>query len=850
MNESTSTNSHSNARPYIVGVGASAGGLEALGQFFDNLPANMGMVFVVVQHLSPDFKSMMVPLLAKHTAMDVHRVDEEVLPEPNNVYLIPPKRNIVIRNGRLGLIEPQDTAHGINLPIDIFLRSLAEECKEHSVGVILSGTGSDGVRGIRAIKEVGGLVMAQQAETAKFDGMPRSAIATGLVDFVLPADKMGEQLRRYINHPRGSSEPLQSLLLDGSDTTQRIFDLVAKQTGLDLHRYKPSTVARRIERRMNINSCKDMGAYLDLLEQSPREVNALHKEILIGVTRFFRDAEAFDVLSNKVVPDILDRGKEQGVIRAWVPACSTGEEAYGMAILLHDEARRRAEHYDIKVFATDIARGAIDYASAGSYPEGVATDVPAEYLNKYFTHKGDQYVVTRHLRESVVFAQQNILKDPPFTRIDLVSCRNLLIYLNPDAQQRLLSLFGFALKPQGYLLLGASESIGDNTEQFRTIDSRWKIFQNRSQGTSGYTTPFPTVPERRPPKTLDEYRQTNRRPDRRELENMVTALHSLLEDYVACAVLVDEDRNVIHVFGHVGRFVELPPGTVDMDVTRMLPDRLRTVAHTAIHRASRDHKEVLYRNISTEDHMGKNSAVSLRVKPILDKYSGQYLYMLIFEDTQAASESHAPIEIIDSDTTMSTRCEELEKELQYTRDDLQTTIEQLETSNEELQATNEELVSSNEELQSTNEELQSVNEELYTVNSEYQDKVQELTALSNDMDNLLRSTNLPLLFLDKELRIREYTPAIGDLMNILAQDVGRPVNHVTHRFEDDHLIEDAQAALTHMKVTERTVRAEDNRLLLLRVTPYIDPAINQPSGVVLSLVDISKFVSRLPTENA
>ncbi len=817
---------------YVVGIGASAGGLEALETFFSRMPVSDRFVFVVIQHLSPDYKSLMAELLAKHTSMPIHQSEDGAEIRPGHVYLIPRKKNMTIYKRKLFLTEQE---HGLNLPIDIFLRSLAEDLGERAVGVILSGTGSDGTRGIRAIKEAGGLVIVQDGDDAKFDGMPRSAISTGIVDFVLPVGKIPEELGNFVSgHVRITADPSEARL-GGPNSIAKIFMLIKRKTGVDLSFYKESTIYRRIERRMGINQIQDVPSYIELLESSPAEITTLYKEILIGVTKFFRDSEAFDVLTNEVIPRIFNHKEAGEPIRIWVAGCSTGEEAYSIAILFAEYAEEHHLRNDIKIFATDIDKDAIEHASYGVYPESIAADASEERLSRYFIHKGENYQIAPAIREMVVFAFHNIFKDPPFRNIDLISCRNLLIYLQPVLQKKVLSNFHFSLTTNGFLFLGSSETVGDLSKYFRTIDTRWKIFSFTGEYKPRDLNLIP--PE-------NAWRERTETVDlRREVAPRQTRLSEpiyerLIEGFLPPGVIIGENRQVIHVFGNTEPYIKLPSGRIDLDVLKLARAEIAIPLGTAIQEAITADRDTGYADITIVNEQGAAETIQLSVRPLHAGRDGRY-FAVLFLPGNPVEASTQPVPSFNLEESVSRRIADLESELNYTKENLQATIEELETSNEELQATNEELLSSNEELQSTNEELQSVNEELITVNSEYQKKIEELSELNDDMDNLLSGTAFGTIFLDEDLTIRKYTAPVTDQINIIKTDIGRPFSDLSHNLIYHNLVEDITTVLSGGRSLELEVQNKGGYWFLVKLQPYRSEHENT-KGVVLSLIEITE----------
>lgn len=817
----------------IVGVGASAGGLEALELFFDNMPARDEFAFVVVQHLSPDYKSLMAELLAKHTDMPIFQAEDGMEVKPGSVYLIPRKKNMTVYQRKLFLTEQE---HGLNLPIDIFFRSLAEECEERAIGIVLSGTGSDGTRGLRAIKEAGGLVIVQDEEDAKFNGMPRSAIATGIVDFVLPAASIPAELNNFVSgnvRLRGPDKEIES---GGAGRLSKVFMLIKRKTGVDLSFYKETTILRRIERRMGINQVVDLGSYVRLLETSSQEVATLFKEILIGVTKFFRDPDAFDALCEQIVPRIF-AGKASGEdIRVWVAGCSTGEEAYSIAIGLAEYAEEHMLQNEIKIFATDIDKDAIDFASYGVYPESIAADAQSKQMSKYFIRKGENYQIAPNIREMVIFAYHNVFKDPPFRNMDLISCRNLLIYLQPVLQKKVLSNFHFSLNSQGHLFLGSSETVGDLASFFRTVDSRWKLFASK-EGSYKPTDLSITTPDFRWREHL--YDVNTRVEIGRNQRAADPVYEHLIEEYLPPCVIVDEQRQIVHIFGDVNPYLRLPFGRVDLDVIKMARTEVAIPLGNGLQQAIRDGDAVTFDQIAFQSETGEYQSIRLRIRP-LPGTRGTGFYAVLFDDRQTPDpHSNDRVVPFDIDENVKQRIADLESELKQTREHLQATIEELETSNEELQATNEELLSSNEELQSTNEELQSVNEELITVNSEYQKKIEELSELNDDMDNLLSGTAIGTVFLDEDLNIRKFTPPVAGQVNIIRSDVGRPFGDLSHNLLADDLISTIRAVRDDQQSAELELESRDGKWFLIKIQPYRSET-DSLRGIVLSLVDISE----------
>ena len=829
----------SSAPSHIVGIGASAGGLEAIESFFKAMPSNSGVAFVVVQHLSPDHKSLMVELLSKHTRMSVRRAEDGMTVERNSVYLIPPNHNLRMFHGRLLLSEQQRDLRGINLPIDIFLRSMAEDQGDKAIAIILSGTGSDGTSGIRAIKEELGMVMVQAEESAAFDGMPRSAIATGLVDFVLPPEEMPHQLLSYLEHPFASKDEVAGKLLTDDDGLTRIFALLREHNKIDFTYYKPTTIVRRIERRMAVTQIQQLNDYVRYLESYPMEINNLYKDLLIGVTSFFRDPAAFDSLF-KQLPDLMKNAKDRS-LRIWVAGCSTGEEAYTLAILCQEVMEKHNLHLDVKIFATDIDHDATMLASTGAFAESAVAEIDPNLISKYFYPKEDNYLISRQIREMVVFAKHNLIKDPPFTNIDLISCRNLLIYLQPVLQQRALEMFNFALNPAGILLLGSSETTGEMSEFFEPLDHKWRIYRSRGRKKhtelSPGTASFEASRWRQTSKPLARHSVIQSHEEERLLDRL---LQSLSGDYLPFCMVVSEEMELMHVVGDANNYLRFSPGKPINDVSKLAIKDLAIPISTGVQKVVKSEKELIYSNIHLHDSETPHT-VNMRLKPLPGKKGQVRLIGIFIDELRNKTDEHSStVESYDVGREAEQRISDLENELQFTRENLQATVEELETSNEELQATNEELLASNEELQSTNEELQSVNEELYTVNSEYQGKIIELTEVNNDLDNLIHNIRVATLFVDESLDVRRFTMAATELLQILDQDIGRPLSHISHNLKGLDLHAIATKVQQNNSLFEQDVTTEDGKKFLLRVRPYqISP--NHYSGVVLTFIDITEL---------
>lgn len=823
---------------YVVGIGASAGGLEALEKFFGSAPLDGGMAYVVVQHLSPDHKSLMADLLSKRTELPVLVAEDGMPVEPNHVYLIPPKQSISIFHRKLFLTERESGQ--LYLPIDIFFHSLAQDLEDKAIGVILSGTGSDGARGLRAIKENGGLVIVQDEKSAKFDGMPRSALATNLVDYILLPEQMAREMLNYTQHPCLVSDPaVKNFISHDEDSLSKVFSLLRTSSGVDFTYYKQNTMVRRIERRMGIKQIDKLSDYLHFLYQTPGEVNTLFREFLIGVTRFFRDPDAFEEIKKTVIPSIFANKRRGDSIRIWVAACSTGEEAYSIAILLTEYMETTGHHMDVKVFATDLDKNALEFAGKGTYPESIAEDVSGDYLQNYFVKNGESYAVARRVREMVIFAQQNIVTDPPFSKVDLITCRNVLIYLQPVLQKKAISAFQFGLNPDGYLFLGTSETIGDTEDFFQSRHSKWKIYQYKGGfRPSLEDNRLARVPAMAIAPSLGR-RFSAAREDWRTIDGIQ---RGIIESFLFPTVVVDENLDVIYIAGDMDSYLRVQSGggLFTANILKQAREGLSVPLSTAIHKAFKDNQEVTYKNIRMGDSADA-ALIDMNVKPFVEPASRQRMAFIQFiPASQIPFPTRDASQTFDVNIGAQQRIQDLEHELQYTRESLQATVEELETSNEELQATNEELFAANEELQSTNEELHSVNEELITVNAEYHAKIQELTKLNEDINNLLSSSSVGTIFLDRDLRIRLFTPSAQQEIHLLDQDVGRPIGHVTHNIINCDLARESLQVLKTLASIEMEVQNENGRWYQIRFLPYYTLQ-QQVGGVVITLVDVTVF---------
>lgn len=844
------------ARFPIVGIGASAGGLAAFEAFFSGMAAAdklPDMAFVLVQHLAPDHKSILTDLIRRFTRMQVSEVEDGVVVKPQCVYIIPPNHDMAFLNGTLHLMEPA-LPRGQRLPIDFFFRSLAQDQHERAICIVLSGTGSDGTLGMRAIKGEGGMVMAQLPETTEFDSMPRNAIDTGLVDYILPADEMGAQLIAYASHPHGNTARSSNLSSPKSESfLNKIFILLRSQTGHDFSLYKRNTIHRRIERRMAVHQIADLDSYTVFLQSTPVEVEALFRDLLIGVTNFFRDPAAFAELEAKVIPRLFANKPDSATIRVWTCGCSTGEEAYSIAILLQEQMEKLKKTYNLQLFATDIDSRAIEQARKGLYPTSISADVSPERLARYFTKlaDGSAYRINKGIRDLLVFSEQDVIKDPPFSKLDLISCRNMLIYMGSELQKKLIPIFHYALNPDGMLFLGTSETIGDYVQLFSTMDRQSKLYQRKED-----------LPNARhlslgrfiPPPVKDTHapKLSGLLSSEVKVSLRVTTERALLERYAPAAVLVSERGEILYIHGNTGRYLELASGEPDMNILKMAREGLKRDLSTAMHSVVK-HKSPIERPGLCVKTNGHFSTVNLTVLPISDPVTNFTLYLVVLDEAQTIGQN-LPIPVIsvaetvdksiDSDELTTALKQELRAKEEYLKsvnEELETSNEELKSSNEEMQSINEELQSTNEELETSKEELQSVNEELATVNTELQTKVFDLSRANNDMNNLLAGTGVGTVFVDFKLLIQRFTPSVTQIIHLILSDVGRPVGHIVSNLVGyDTLVEDIKAVLDGLIPKEVEVQTREGEWFLMRIRPY-RTLENVIEGAVITFFDISEI---------
>ncbi|MFO8091138.1 MAG: CheR family methyltransferase [Desulfatiglandaceae bacterium] len=847
----------------IVGIGASAGGLAAFEAFFSGMPPDIdpNMAFVLVQHLAPDHKSILTELVQRYTRMEVFEVKDGMAVRPNCAYIIPPGWDMAFLGGNLQLLEPS-APRGQRMPIDFFFRSLAQDQLDRAIGIVLSGTGSDGTLGVRAIKGNGGMVMVQNPASTEYDGMPRSALATGLADYELPPAEMPAQIIAYVAHVFGKPRrPFTEQPSRAENTLKKIFILLRAHTGHDFSQYKPNTVHRRIERRMAIHQIETIDGYIRYLQQTPAEVETLFRDMLIGVTNFFRDPEAFRAVREQIIPKLFTGKSPNSAIRVWSAGCSTGEEAYSLAILLaeHQESVKRS--FKVQIFASDIDSQSIAKARAGLYPASIATDISPERLKRYFSEEpgGGFFRIHKGIRDMVVFSEHNVIKDPPFSKLDLISCRNLLIYVDSELQKKIIPLFHYALNPGGFLFLGTSETVGEFGSLFTTLDRKSKLYQRREDFyRSG---PYRFLPSMR---TVDEplpqaFHKTagTGKPTLRELTEK-----TLLQLVAPVAALVNGNGDILYLHGRTGLYLEPAPGEAGVNnILKMAREGLRRELVTALRKVSAGGDMVRCPNLRVKNN-GDFTTVNLTVCTVSaeepsdpEESSGAPLFLVILEqaanlqtgetasaglstvdaisDTDAGDEAHALI------VSLQQELRAKEEYLQSTNEELETANEELRSSNEEMQSVNEELQSTNEELETSKEELQSVNEELFTVNAELQTKVADLTRANNDMNNLLAGTGIATVFVDHSLRILRFTPSATRIINLIQSDIGRPVGHIVSNLTGyDTLPEDTQEVLDTLTPKEVEVQTSAREWYTMRILPY-RTLNNAIGGAVITFVDIS-----------
>jgi two-component system CheB/CheR fusion protein len=824
----------------MVGIGASAGGLLALETFFKSMPSDSQIGFVIVQHMDPTHKSLLSELLQKHTKMEVKEAEDGVKVKANHVYIIPPNKDMALFNGKLQLSDPKDV-RGQRKPIDYFLRSLAMDQHEKAVAIILSGTGTEGTLGSKAIKGEGGLVIIQDPEQAAYDGMPRSAIAANVMDYVLAVENMPAELLKFQKQKRISPPERAKSVNIPANLLEKIFFLLRSQTGHDFSQYKQNTINRRIEKRMAVNQINKLVDYVKYLQKEPKEINELFSAITIGVTSFFRDIDAFELLKTKIIPSILNNREPDETIRIWVPGCSSGEEAYSIAMLIQEYLEEHNKRMKVNIFATDLDPEAIEIARIGRYPEGINVDLSPEYLKRFFTYSDHHYKADKSIRNMVVFAVQNLTQDPPFSKLDMISCRNLLIYLNSNLQKKVFPLFHYSLLPNGTLFLGSSETIGEFSDLFSISDRKWKIFKKKGVSALPARVNFNMRTLRENPP--DHVSQTENTVVAKKVQLGDFLEKTLLKEYAPASVVIDNHDNALYFFGNTGKYLQPVSGEASLNILNMARPGLKLELSATIRRARKESKTVIESGITVQTN-GSTQLVRIKIRSAGDAESDNSLLLISFEDVVVLEGQDSKLP--KTNTASKTHLMDLEHDLASTKEYLQTTVEELETSNEELQSSNEELQSSNEELQSTNEELetskeelQSLNEETITMNSELHNKIDSLGQSQDDLSNLMASIQVGIIFLDTNLKIKKFTPSVTNVIPLIYTDLGRPISNFTSELLYQNMSKDAEQVLDTLAPFEKEVQAKDGTWYDLRITPYRTTE-NVIQGVVVTFIDVSK----------
>ncbi len=825
----------------IVGIGASAGGLDAFKQIFPAMPDSPGMAFVFIQHLDPTHESLMVDLLRRHTEMNIIQVEDKMDVKENHIYLIPPNREMSIYNRVLHLSLSKER-RGLRTPIDVFFRTLAEDQHERAIGIILSGTGSDGTLGFKAIKDAGGLVMVQDPTTAQYDAMPASAIASGVVDFILPVEEMPDLLVKYVQHSyvKGSlkEQPIEE---QQSDELSDVLAILYAQTRRSFQYYKNNTITRRIKRRMGLRQIERMQDYVRYLQDNSHEVQALFKDLLIGVTGFFREPDSWRELEQQVIKPLVAEMNPEKPLRVWVPGCSTGEETYSIGMLLFEHLASTQHRPNIQIFATDIDKDALEIARMGRYPESIAADMSSERLQKFFEKEKPFYQVSEKLRDSIVFSEQDLIGDPPFSKLDLISCCNLLIYLKQEMQKKVISLFHFALREGGYLSLGTSESIGQYYDLFEIVSKKWRIYRRIGPTRRGEVN-FPIIVAGKSLNKPSDHHNFTCLRQHTKISDI--AQRALLKKYAPASVLINRKYEILYYFGPTVEYLHYPTGEPSIDLFTILREGLTIRIRGAVHKAVREN-EIVTISRARVTRKGIYYPITVTVEPIKDLEDAEGLLLVSFwDEPEKQVVSSDDTEITDSEDSL---VKQLEYDLKVTREELQNTIEDMESSNEELKASNEEVMSMNEEIQSSNEELetskeelQSLNEELHTVNNQLQEKVDELTVANNDLQNLINSTGIATIFLDLKLRIKRFTPMIKALFNLIPTDIGRSIKDISRKFNDVELHNDAEAVLDTLEISQKPVLSDDGRWFLRKILPYRTHD-NHIEGIVVLFSDITEI---------
>jgi chemotaxis methyl-accepting protein methylase len=819
----------------VVGIGCSAGGLDALERFLRPLPAQSGLAFVVIQHLDPSHASLLPELLARFSPLPVVEAADGLALQADHLYVIPPNQDLSLRQGRLQLNPPQ-LLGGLRLPVDFFLRSLAEDRGEQAIGLILSGMGSDGLLGLRSIKEAGGLTLAQEPASAQSPSMPQSAIDAGLVDIIAAAEDLAARLIDSISYPH---QPMQQPTSDEPEVMTQILRLLRGHSGNDFSQYKRNSLQRRIERRMAVHQLDRIDAYLRLLQTNSQELELLFKELLIGVTRFFRDPEVWPILAQQALPQLLAAHPAGADLRAWVPACSTGEEAYSLAILFQEclQQLQPEGRFRLQIYATDLDPEAIERARRGVYAQNIAADVSAERLARWFVAEEDGgYRIRKEIREMLVFAVQNIISDPPFGKLDLLSCRNLLIYFDTPLQHRLLPLFYYALKPGGLLLLGNAEAVGQHSNLFSPLPNpaghRARLYQRANQTLSLNELPLPQLPA--DPPGISPPAQGPAHEDLGQLTDQL-----IQQQFAPAAVLVNAEGDILYISGRTGKYLEPAAGHTNVNIHAMAREGLREALVGLIARALAESRPIELRGLRVVGDGGGAEMIDLSALALRQPKALSGRVLLVFKDVAKVCRRRAGQQVsAETHSALEQELLQAREALQIAQEEMQTTVEELKSSNEELQSTNEELQSANEELTTSREEMQSLNEELQTVNAELQARVEDLTSVRNDMTNLLNSTEIATVFLDSQMQLRRYTPHATQLFKLIPSDIGRPLSDLNSDLNYAQLRDDALEVLRSLVFQEKILATHDGRWYRVRIMPYRTQD-NLIDGVVITFIDIT-----------
>jgi len=817
--------------PMIVGIGASAGGFEALEQFLEHVPALSGLAYIIVQHLNPSHKDMMVELLQHITPMPVVQAENDMRVQPDHVYVIPPSKDMAILHGTIQLLE-QVPIHGMRMPIDYFFRSLADDQHERAIGIVLSGMGTDGTLGLRAIKEKGGLTLVQEPDNAKFDSMPRAAMTTVVVDIVASADELPSRLLNYLQTTPAVVRQEKMLETKSQSALEQIVVLLRERTGNDMSMYKKSSMYRRIERRMGLHQIDSIANYVRYLRENPQELDLLFKELLIGVTSFFRDRSVWDYLKNEVLPQLLAKHMHGKHLRAWVPACSSGEEAFSLAMIFREVVAEHFPHgkFSLQIFATDLDQDAIDRARQGLYPASIVSEVSQERLERFFTQEGSGYRINKEIREKVIFAPQNLIMDPPFTKLDLISCRNLMIYLGQELQQKIFSLFHYALNPNGILLLGSAEMINSPSGLFIAASNKHHVYRKNDapvdkQNSTRY---FPVVSV-----ASDAHKHASPTGNLQMLADQF-----LLQNFAPPAVLINADGDILYISGRTGKYLEPAAGKANWNIYAMVREELRHDLTMALKKALRQPEPVKSSAIKmTVD--GEVVSVTMIIQAVEKPAAMHGMIIVVFAQSEALSGlANADWQHVSQHSLME-ELQQAHEELQSTREEMETSQEEFKATYEELQSINEELQTTNEELTTSKEEMQSINEELKSVNKELQSKMNDLVSADNDLNNLINGIEFIAVFLDTALRVRRFTPTAIDLFKLIPSDIGRPLTDIVNLLDYPKLAADAQEVLRTLVPVKKEIETSCQRRFLARILPYRTQE-NFIDGVLLTFIDISE----------